>query len=161
MRSLRRPPKGRPKPPRSGDSLDSGLPKEPNWADSPRTDAGPTGPITTAKEELRSPMSDPVKTTTVKNYLKDTTGLRVGADAAETMAALLTEVAAQVASEAARLASADDRSTLKSRDLEAAFEAFLQSRGPSLLSPATIHAAIDGIDNDGLAGLIRLLRQEG
>ncbi len=106
-------------------------------------------------------MSEPVKTTTVKNYLKETTALRVGTEAAETMVVLLTQVAEEIAQEAKRLAEADERTTLKSRDLEAGFEAFLQSRGPSLLSPETIHGALDGIDNNGLAGLIRLLRQEG
>ncbi len=106
-------------------------------------------------------MSGPVKATTVKRYLKEMTALRVGTEAADTMVRLLTEVAGEIAMEAKRQAEADGRSTLKSRDLEGGFETFLQSRGPSLLSPETIHSLLDGIDNDGLAGLIRLLRQEG
>ena len=46
------------------------------------------------------------------------------------------------------------------RDVQAGFEAFLRTQGPALLSTGTIHAAIDGIDNEAFTELINLLRAD-
>jgi len=102
----------------------------------------------------------PVRATTVKRFLKERTGMRVGADAIDLLTELLTTAADQVADQAQQLAAAEDRSTLMARDVQAGFEAFLLSTGPTLLAPGTIHAAIDGIDNEELTALINLLRSD-
>jgi len=102
----------------------------------------------------------PVRPTTVARFLKERTGLRVGVDATDLLTELLTTAADQVADQARQLAEADDRSTLMARDVQAGFEAFLRATGPALLSTGTIHAAIDGIDNEALTELINLLRTD-
>ena len=104
--------------------------------------------------------SPPVRSTTVKRFLQERTGLRVGQDATDLLTELLTTVADQVAEQAQQLAGADDRSTLMARDVQAGFEAFLKATGPALLSTDTIHVAIDGIDNEAFTELINLLRAD-
>ena len=102
----------------------------------------------------------PVRSTTVNRFLKERTGLRVGADATDLLTEILTTAAEQVADRAQQLATAESRSTLMARDVQAGFEAFLRTAGPALLSTDTIHAAIDGIDNEALTELINRLRDD-
>ena len=102
----------------------------------------------------------PVRPTTVTTFLKERTGLRVGEDAAALLARLLTAAAEKVADVAKELAAKEDRATLLDRDVQAGFEAFLGTAGPALIRPETLHAAIDGMDNDGFTQLINLLRAD-
>jgi histone H3/H4 len=101
-----------------------------------------------------------VRPTTVENFLKEETGLRVGADASERMTALLTTVATHIAAGAAAAAAADERGTILERDVAQAFEQFLQGEDAVVFSPATLHSAIGNIDNDHLTQLISLLRED-
>lgn len=104
--------------------------------------------------------SPPVRATTVKRFLKERTGMRVGTDAIDLLTELLTTAADQISDEAQQLALTDARSTLMARDIQAGFEAFLKKTGPALLSTDTIHTAIDGIGNEALTELINLLRAD-
>jgi len=105
-------------------------------------------------------MSPPVRHTTVANFLKDRTELRVSEDATELLAALLTKAAERIADSAKQLAIDDERNTLLDRDIEAAYATFLQDEGPAFFSFAIIHTAIDGIDNDAFTELLGLLRAD-
>jgi histone H3/H4 len=105
-------------------------------------------------------MSSPVKLTTLKKYLKSRTDLRVGDPAVESLLVLLHALIEFVADTAKALAEAEDRNTVKDRDLQAGFEAYLRDRGPELLSSTTIHSAITGIDNDTFTSLIAMLRSD-
>ena len=105
-------------------------------------------------------MAGPIKKTSIKNFIKERTDLRVGDPAVAVLVELLTTAVGQIADIAKDLAVAEGRNTIKDRDLQAGFEAFLQERGPTLLSPDTIHTAIDGIENEAFTDLINLLRAD-
>lgn len=105
-------------------------------------------------------MSSPVRLTTVKNFLKDRTGMRVGDATAEYFVQVLTTLTEQVADIAKELALEEARNTIMDRDLQTGFEAFLRTEGPGLFSPDTIRNAINGIDNEKLTQLITLLRDD-
>ncbi len=104
--------------------------------------------------------SPPVRATTLKNFIKDRTGLRVGDGPVARLTDLITAVLEHIADTAKELVVDDDRSTLMERDVDVAYQSFLESRGPTLLSPTTIHTAIDGIANEDLTQLINLLRAD-
>ena len=104
--------------------------------------------------------SPPIRETTARNFLKDRTGKRIGEDAVELFVTHFTTMAEEVAVRAAELAQDGQRTTVLDRDIQKAFEAFLGASGLSLLSPATIHTAIDGISNESLSQLIQSLRAD-
>jgi len=105
--------------------------------------------------------SPPVRPTTIKTFLKERTGeLRISADAVDRLVELLTDAAEQIADAAGQLAIEEDRNTMMDRDVEAAFATFLQIEGPALLSPETLHTAIDGITNEAFIELLNLLRAD-
>jgi len=102
----------------------------------------------------------PVRETTIRNFLKDRTGMRVSEDAVELMVGLLTTTAENMASRAAQLAQDEQRTTIMDRDIQNAFDEFLGASGLTLLGPDTIHTAIDGISNESLGQLIQSLRAD-
>ena len=101
-----------------------------------------------------------LKTNSPKTFLRERSGLRIGTAATDKLIAVLTEAAELICDHAKQQAEADERSTLMERDIEAGLERYLQSSGPSLLSPATLHQALDGLDNEELAEVIKLLLEE-
>ena len=101
----------------------------------------------------------PIRETTARAFLKDRTGLRVADDAVELFVTHFTTMAEAVAATAAELAEGDDRTTVLERDVDAAFNDFLQS-GPQALGPDAIHTAIGAVSNPGLSQLIQLLRAD-
>jgi len=101
----------------------------------------------------------PIRETTARTFLKDRTEMRVGEDAVAIFVTHFTTMAEAVATTAAQLATQDDRTTVLDRDIDAAFNAFLQS-GPEALSPDAIHTSIDAVSNQGLSQLIQLLRAD-
>lgn len=102
----------------------------------------------------------PVRTTTVKRFLKDRTQMRVGEDAIDLAVDLLTTAAEKIADKGSKTAVDDGRNTIMARDIQEAFEAFLRDSGPALMSPATIRTAINGIPNEEFTQLINLLRAD-
>ncbi len=104
--------------------------------------------------------NEPVRTTTLKNYLREQTQMRVSADAADRLTKLVTTQLDQVAARAAEEAAADERNTLLDRDIEQAFDGWLKSAGPSLLSAEAMLTAINGLDNDALTALIQHLQAQ-
>ncbi len=105
-------------------------------------------------------MAEPVRHTTVKNFLKDETGMRVGDATTERLVQILTSMSERIANIAKEFALDEARNTLLVRDIQIGFEAFLRAEGPGLFSPDTIRDAIDGISNEKLTELINLLRSE-
>ncbi len=85
--------------------------------------------------------------------------MRVGDDAVELFVTHFTTMAEAVAATAAQLAQDDDRTTVLERDIDAAFNDFLQT-GPQILSPDAMHTAIGAVSNQGLSQLIQLLRAD-
>ena len=106
------------------------------------------------------PDSPPVRETTIRNFLKDRTDMRVSEDAVDLMVSLLTTTSEAMAIRAAETATEEQRTTILDRDIQNAFEEFLGASGLALLSPDTIHTAIDGISNEGLSQLIQSLRAD-
>ncbi len=106
------------------------------------------------------PDSPPVRETTIRNFLKDRTDMRVSEDAVDLMVSLLTTTSEAIAIRAAETATEEQRTTILDRDIQNAFEEFLGASGLTLLSPGTIHTAIDGITNEGLSQLIQSLRAD-
>jgi len=105
-------------------------------------------------------MSPPVRPTTITTFLEKRTDMRLSEDAVDLLVDLLTKAAEQIADAAKELALEDERSTLLDRDMQTAYASFLQSEGPSLLAPETIHTAIDGISNEAFTELLNLLRAD-
>lgn len=104
------------------------------------------------------PDPQPVRTTPVGEFIRDRSGMRVGTDALELMVAKLTEATAQLTDLAKEAALEDNRSTIMERDVEAAFDLWLDAQARTLLSPAIMHQTIETISNDGLVELTRLLK---
>lgn len=104
--------------------------------------------------------SPPVRTTTLRNHLRETTGLRISTDATAVLVELLENQISTIATRAMEKATADERTTLMKEDIEAAFEDFLKMTGPSLLSAPALHVAINQLDTQTLTQLVQLLRQE-
>lgn len=106
--------------------------------------------------------SSPVRTTTLHNYLKEATGLRVSADAAERITALLVAQIAQIARLSREQARDEERNTVLDRDIDQAFGAWLEATAaaPGGLSSADLLAALDGLSNDALTELIQLLQAQ-
>ncbi len=105
-------------------------------------------------------MPPAVRPTTIRAFLKERTELRISEDATDVLLELLTLTAEQIADAAKQLAIEDDRNTLMDRDIQAAYATFLQSEGPALLAPETIHTAIDGITNQAFTELLNLVRAD-
>lgn len=101
----------------------------------------------------------PIRETTARTFLKDRTEMRVGDDAVELFVTHFTTMAEAIAARAAELAQEDDRVTVLERDIDAAFNEFLQA-GPQVLSPDAIHTAIAAVSNQGLGQLIQFLRAD-
>ena len=72
-------------------------------------------------------MADAVRTTTLRNYLKETTGLRTSAGAASKLTELSKVMFEDVAQRSRERAMGEDRSTLLDRDVEAAWQDFLKA----------------------------------
>ena len=104
--------------------------------------------------------SPPIRATTLRNHLRDTTGLRISTDATARLAELLENQINIIATRAHEKAVADERTTLMVQDIEAAFEDFLKTTGPSLLSAPALHLAINQLDIQTLTQLVQLLRSE-
>lgn len=104
--------------------------------------------------------SEPVRTTTLRNYLKEATGLRVSADAAETLTALLVRQLEQVAVRAKDEATAQERNTLLNRDIDQAFDGWLKDAGPATLSSTAMLTTINGLSNEALTELIKQLQAQ-
>ena len=102
----------------------------------------------------------PVRTTTLKTFLKDRSQMRVSGESVDLLAGLLSTIAEKIAVVAAESAVEGDRSTIKAPDVQEGFEAFLGESGPPMLSPGTLHTAIDGVSNEVLTELINLLRAD-
>lgn len=102
----------------------------------------------------------PVRETTIRNFLKDRTEMRVADDAVDLMVSLFTTTAEAMALRAAETATEEQRTTIMDRDIQNAFEEFLGASGLTLLSPDTIHTAINGISNENLSQLIQTLRTD-
>jgi len=101
----------------------------------------------------------PIRETTARTFLKDRTEMRVGDAAVELFVTHFTTMAEAVALTAAELAQQDERTTVLERDVDAAFNEFLQA-GPQLLSPDAIHTTIGALSNQVLSQLIQLLRAD-
>lgn len=101
-----------------------------------------------------------LKVTTVKRYLKEETDLRVSAPAAERLVQLVETQLEQVAGRAKELALASERNTLLDRDVDEAFDGWLKSSGPSLLSAEAMLVVLNGLSNETLAGLIGQLQDQ-
>ncbi len=104
--------------------------------------------------------SPPVRPTTLQEFLKERTGMRVAEEAVDLLVELLTASADKIAVEAGQAAVEAERSTIMARDIQDAFDAFLRDTGLPLLSPAKLHTAIDGTTNEGFKELINLLRAD-
>jgi histone H3/H4 len=102
----------------------------------------------------------PIKTTSLKNYLKEQTGMRVGDDTAKHLVNLLTQAVEHITKHAQQQATQEERSTILERDLQGGFESFITHSGPTLASPAALLAAINQLDNQELTSLLQLLTQE-
>ena len=101
----------------------------------------------------------PIRETTARTFLKARTEMRVGDAAVELFVTHFTTMAEAVALTAAELAQQDERTTVLERDVDAAFNEFLQA-GPQLLSPDAIHTTIGALSNQVLSQLIQLLRAD-
>tara|TARA_B100001123_G_scaffold407858_1_gene500440 strand:- start:82 stop:411 length:330 start_codon:yes stop_codon:yes gene_type:complete len=104
--------------------------------------------------------SNPLRTTTLRSYLRETTELRVSADATERLAELVGVQLEQIAGRARELTLAAERNTLLDRDVEEAFDGWLKDAGPSLLSSAALLATLNGLSNEALTDLIQQLQAQ-
>ena len=104
--------------------------------------------------------SPPVRPTTLQEFLKERTGMRVAEEAVTLLVELLTATVGKIATEAAQAAVEDERSTIMARDIQAAYDVFLRDSGLLLHSTAKLHTAIDGISNAGFKELFNLLRAD-
>jgi histone H3/H4 len=102
----------------------------------------------------------PLRPNPVRDFLREHTGTRISADAADIVVELMTQAIAQVADRAVAAAVEAERNTVLGRDIEAGFESWRAEQGPSLHDPTTIHGVLDEISNDGLVELIRLLKAD-
>lgn len=122
----------------------------------------PFGPYSTT-ESRHMPDDDappPIRSTTIKNFLKERSDLRVSVEAIELMVELLTTAAVSIADKAVEATVADDRSTLLGRDIQGAYDEFMREAGPPPGSPEGLHEAIGRISNEELTQLIKLIRDE-
>jgi histone H3/H4 len=104
------------------------------------------------------PASSVTRPSTVEQFLKTTTGLRVGPKPIEVFLAHLDALALAVAKKAAEIAQADGgRATLLERDITQAFEAAggVPSGPPD---PAAVFTQLDRLTTDQLAALINQIR---
>ncbi len=106
------------------------------------------------------PSPPAVRPTTLQEFLKERTGMRVAEEAVEQLVELLTAAADKIATEAAQAAVEAERSTIMARDIQDAFDSFLRDSGLPLLSPAKLRLAIDGITDANFKQLINLLRAD-
>lgn len=102
----------------------------------------------------------PVRPSTIKKFIKESTQMRVAADATNEMVHLITAMSEQMAVSAAQSALDGQRTTIMASAIQEAFKSFLGDSGASLLNPATIHSAIDGISNESFKELLKLLRAD-
>ena len=102
----------------------------------------------------------PVRTTTLRNHLKEATGLRVSADAAERLTVLLVAQLGQVAQRAKANAALEERSTLLERDVEQAFDGWLEEASPSTATASALLTTINGLSNEALTQLIKQLQAQ-
>ena len=103
---------------------------------------------------------EPVRTTTLRNYFKESTGLRVSAGASEKLVGLLTVQLEQIAQRSKELAMSEDRNTLLDRDIEGAFDGWLKDAGPTLLTSRALLTTINGMSNETLTEVIQLLQAQ-
>lgn len=104
------------------------------------------------------PDTSVTRPSTVEQFLKTTTGLRVGPKPVEVFLAQLDALALAVAKKAAELAQADgNRPTLLERDITEAFAAAggIPSGPPD---PAAVFTQLDRLTTDQLATLINQIR---
>lgn len=102
----------------------------------------------------------PVRTTTLRNHLKEATDLRVSADAAERLTTLLVAQLDQITQHAKTAATLDERTTILDRDIDHAFDQWLQTAAPSLLTSTAMLKALNGLSNDALTDLIKQLQTQ-
>ncbi len=114
-------------------------------------------PTTDAPDD--DPPPPPIPESTARTFLKDRTDLRVAEDAVELFVSHFTAIAEAVATRAGNLATEEERTTMLERDVDTAFNEFLQA-GPQVIGPDAIHSAIDTISNQGMGQLIQLLRAD-
>ena len=95
---------------------------------------------------------------TVEDFLKETTGLRVGLKPIDVFLTQIEALARAVAAKAAELARADgNRPTLLERDIIEAFKA-VAGVGTQPGDPAGIFGQVDHLTTDQLAELINKIR---
>jgi len=112
---------------------------------------------TTREVAMASP---PVRVTTLKTYLKEETGLRVGDATATALQDLLVTLIGKVVVRAQAQAVDEDRSTLLARDIIAGFEGFLVDESPELLSSKALRHAINVMDVAALTELVQLVQAD-
>ena len=101
-----------------------------------------------------------VRPDTIKKFLKDRTSKRVGVEAKLLLTNLLVTIAEHVAPKAEESVIKEHRSTILARDIQWAYDDFMVTKGPDLLSTQAVHDIIDGLSNEGLTALINSLRAD-
>ena len=92
--------------------------------------------------------------------MKEATGLRVSADAAERLTVLLVAQLGQVAQRAKANAALEERSTLLERDVDQAFDGWLEEASPSTTTASALLTTINDLSNEALTNLIKQLQAQ-
>ncbi len=96
------------------------------------------------------------KPTTVQQFLKARSGLRVEAVASDRFLATVDELAGAVTDKAAELARAEKRTTLLERDVLEGFKSVVGTPG-QVLDPQAVFRQLDQLSTDELARVINLI----
>lgn len=97
------------------------------------------------------------KPTTVQQFLKTRSDLRVEASAVDHFLATIDELAGRVADKATELAKAEKRTTMLERDVVDGFTAVVGT--PGQVDPEAVFRQLDALDTDSLARVINLIQE--
>jgi histone H3/H4 len=97
------------------------------------------------------------KPTTVQQFLKTRSGLRVEASAVDHFLTTVDELAGRVADKATEIAKAEQRTTMLERDVIEGFKAVVGT--PGQVDPASVFRQLDALDTDSLARVINLIQE--
>ena len=98
------------------------------------------------------------KPTTVQQFLKTRSGLRVEVVASDRFLATIDELAGAVADKAAAMAKAEKRTTMLERDIIEGFRSVVGTPG-QVLDPQAVFRQLDQLDTDQLARVINLISE--
>lgn len=117
-----------------------------------------------APDPVPPPASDtPItRRSTVEQFLKDHTGLRVGPEPIDLFCTLVNDLAREVVARAGELAQADSqRTTLLSKDITEAYRSIVWTAGGGGAppDPAILFTLIDRLTTDQLADLVKKINE--